>query len=462
MLGKLHGTVSSGVGKTMEHSGEEQDREASRTYGYTRSEYRRFRRYGWVYLVMFSLLYLCLYCCRLNLSNASAAMIDGLGWTTSDIGILTSTLFWTYGAGQLVNGRLSEVVGPNRLITVGAACSVACNLLMGLQSSLVLMAVVWGLNGFFQSMGWAPGMAGITKWWPGGSRGFATGFAHAASGFGQAAATLAVAAAFALAPDMGWQAAFVLPAAVPLVLLVAFRLIARPSPQDVGLREYAEEDPQLAKAEEQMRQLKESKGKLFPYKFVLKNRQFAPWMFVSFATGLARYGLITWVPLYFVQVHGVDVTAGLLQSLMLPVGMGVGTLVIPWLTDHFFTENRMSAAILASLVTTAAVAVFFLVQPVSAASLAVVEAALFVAGFGIYGINGIVWAYATDIGGRVFTGTASGLLNCAEYVGAALQSLVYGAILTAGGWSIVFASLAAFCLAIAAVAAACTRRTGKS
>ena len=74
---------------------------------------------------------------------------------------------------------------------------------------------------------------------------------------------------------------------------------------------------------------------------------------------------------------------------------------------------------------------------------------LFVAGFCIYAINGTAWAYATDIGGRVFSGTSSGVLNFAAYMGAAVQSFVYGFLLDKIGWYSVFGSLAFSCAMLA-------------
>ena len=148
-------------------------------FGYSPQDFAKFKRYAWRYLLMFSFLYCTLYCCRLNLSNASAVMMSDLGWTKSDIGILTGTLFWTYGIGQIVNGRLSEIVGPTRFVFFAVLLSAATNIVFSFQTSILAMAALWGLNGFFQSMAWTPGIAALTKWWPGNSRGFATGFANA-------------------------------------------------------------------------------------------------------------------------------------------------------------------------------------------------------------------------------------------------------------------------------------------
>lgn len=435
-------------------------------FGYNPNEYKKFTHYAWRYLIMFSLLYCCFYCMRLNLSNASAMMMTEMGWDKGDIGILTSTLFWTYGFGHLFNGRISEIFGPTRFVVAAVILSFTANILMGLSSSLVVMAVIWGFNGYFQSMAWTPGLATITKWWPGSRRGFAAGFAHAFSGFGQALVTLAVAGAYELSNAMGWglgwRVAFLLPPLIPLVMLIIYKLIAKPTPTHIGLKEYIEDDPQKAKAEEEMQDLLKTKGKLYPYKHVLSNKKFVIWMFIAFATGLARYGLVTWVPLYFLETFDVPVTESLLGSLALPVGMAVGTLTVPSLTDKFCPTNRLPAVILSSLASAIMIFAFLLFDPRNFAQLIIIEILLFFAGFGIYAINGLAFASATDVGGRVFSGTTSGIMDFSLYMGAAAQSLVYGFVSETIGWNWVFITIAIFCGLIALLAVLGSAKTKRS
>ena len=78
-----------------------------------------------------------------------------------------------------------------------------------------------------------------------------------------------------------------------------------------------------------------------------------------------------------------------------------------------------------------------------------IQLMLFIAGFCIYAINGTAWAYATDIGGRVFSATSSGVLNFFAYMGAAAQAIVYGLLVETIGWNSVFASLAVLCALMA-------------
>ncbi len=414
-------------------------------FGYAPDEYRRFHRNAWRYLILFSVLYCFLYCTRLNLSNAGAVIMEQLGWSKSDFGILTGALFWTYGIGQFVNGRLSEIVGPAKFVVASVILSIAANVIFAFQTSIVAMAVLWGLNGYFQSMAWTPGVAILTRWWPGPTRGFATGLAHAFSGFGQVAAILSVAFAFKILPGLGWRAAFFVSAVFPLAALLLYLVWARTSPTQIGLAEYVEDDPARARIEEEMRALVAARGKFYPYRYVLANRQFLVWVAIAFITGLARYGLVTWVPLYFIDRFDISVTSGLMGALSLPVGMGIGTLVVPWLTDKWCPNNRLPAVILSAVIAAASIGGFMLLDPTRPVQMAVVQVLLFVAGFCIYAINGTAWAYATDIGGRVFSATSSGVLNFAAYMGAAAQSFVYGFLLDAIGWASVFASLAALC-----------------
>ena len=418
-------------------------------FGYSASEHKLFRRYAWIYLLLFSLLYCFLYCTRLNISSATPYLVED-GWTESTIGILTGTLFWTYGIGQLLNGRLSELVGPSKFIIAAVVLSAAANILVATQSadSVVMLAIIWGANGFFQSMGWTPGLAVLARWWPGKSRGFATGFANAFSGFGQVVASFAVMVAYTWVPQLGWKAGFLIPPCFSLVVLIVYLLVVKTSPSQIGLQDYKEEDPQKIEQEKQMKAIVESKGVLYPYKYIMSNKVFLIWIVIAFSAGLARYGLSTWIPLYFSQ-QGFSAVASVASSLILPIGMGIGTFVVPWLTDRFCPTERLPAAIISAVVGAIATIVIFMLDASELPQLILVEVMLFISGFCIYAINGIVFTYAADIGGRVFSGTYSGVLNFSAYLGAAVQSVVYGFVLDNGGWGIVFVSIAAFNVLIA-------------
>ena len=417
--------------------------------GYSPEDFAIFKRNAWKVLWGFSILYCFLYCARLNLGLSIGAMVEQTSWTEEDLGILSAIFFWTYGMGHLFNGRLGEIFGVNRFIVTGVFLSAAANVLISFQASLMVIAVLWGLNGYFQSMLWSPGMALLARWWPGRSRGFATGIANAFSGFGQVAAWISVFAAFSIAPGMGWRAAFVFPVIAMVVIVIFYKFIVKGRPSEIALQEYEEADPDRKALEEELRQTCESKGKIYPYVYLFRQWRFDLWLIIIAGSSIARYGLLTWIPLYYVQVLDMSVKEGIVGTVLLPLGMGFGTLIIPWATDKFCPTNRLPAVIICSLIAGGTVFLFPQITSLTGAA-----ALLFVAGFFIYAINGVVWAYATDIGGRVFSGTAAGVLDCFAYLGASVQAIYFGSVLTnTGNWHLVFLVITVTCVVIAIAAA---------
>ena len=97
--------------------------------------------------------------------------------------------------------------------------------------------------------------------------------------------------------------------------------------------------------------------------------------------------------------------------------MGIGTLVVPWLTDRFCPTERLPAAIVSAVIGAVTTIAIFVLDASQLPQLVLVEVMLFVSGFCIYAINGILFTYAADIGGRVFSGTCSGVLNFSAYLG---------------------------------------------
>ena len=416
-------------------------------YGYNKEQYKKFNSHAWRYLLLFSFLYCAHYCTRLNLGNAQVAMTE---FTSGEIGIITSALFWSYGIGHLINGRLGEIVGVRKFIILSVILSVVTNFIMGFQSTVWIMAVLWGLNGFFQSMAWSPGVSSLNTWWPSDKRGFSIGFADAFSGFGQVAATLMVALSFAVLPQFGWRSAFYVPAILPILLVIIFAIFAKSGPKAIGLEEYKEVDEEKEAQEAEMKKIVAEKGALYPYFYFFKNPTFIIAMFIVFSTGIARYGLVTWIPKYLKEVANLGPVVSLLTSTILPIGMGIGTLVVPTLTDKFCPNNRLLAGVISGICAAICIVGFILLEP-AGIQFYIMMVLLFLAGFFIYAISGVVWAFSADVGGRVFASTASGILDWAAYMGASVQAFIYGSILENGNWNILFISIAAFCIMIAII-----------
>ena len=140
-----------------------------------------------------------------------------------------------------------------------------------------------------------------------------------------------------------------------------------------------------------------------------------------------------------------DISKSLFLSLSLPLGMGIGTLVLPILSDHFCSKNRAKAIIIPALIGTLAVFSFAFLSPIDGKQSVAINILLFISGFCIYSINGVTWTYALDIGGRKSSGKYTGIINFFCYLGAAVQSIIYGFLVEQLGWKAVFCTICFFC-----------------
>ncbi|MFQ7473071.1 MAG: MFS transporter [Anaerovoracaceae bacterium] len=404
-----------------------------KNFGYSDTDYKKFKKYAMLTLFGFAVMYAFFYNGRMNMGLALPEMIDELGIDAGKAGIITSTLFWCYGFGHLFSGRLGEIIGNKKFICIGIILSVILNFIISFQYSLLFIAVLWGLNGFAQSMVFSPGIALSANWWPSSKRGFSSGIITGFSGLAQIFAWFCILASFALAPDEGWRAAFRYPLIPMIILAVVFVIMAKDKPDKVGLKPYQEENTEAAELEEERMRILKEKGKLYPYILLIKNPKFILFMFIIAIVGVARYGLITWIPLYYVEVMDMNVESGIFSSVVLPVGMALGYFLMPIISDKVFHSKREPALIICGICAAASVFIFPNLHSVAAASIGLLIAGFFSA------INGLVWAFAADFGTRAFAGTATGILDWAAYMGAAIQSIIFGVIIdSTGNWTYIF------------------------
>jgi OPA family glycerol-3-phosphate transporter-like MFS transporter len=161
----------------------------------------------------------------------------------------------------------------------------------------------------------------------------------------------------------------------------------------------------------------------------------------------ARYAMLTWIPTFFVEVYKVNLKQGILFTLVLPLGMAIGAFVFPYLSDKFANRNRALGIYIGTLLA----AVMALILP-NLTSVMYAQTGLFFLGF-FPSVAALVWAYATDVGARAFTGTAVGLMDWFGYIGAALQAILLGKVLdVTKDWNTLFTILAALFIGVAILA----------
>lgn len=93
---------------------------------------------------------------RVNISVVLPALALDLGVSRAEVGALGTIFFWVYGIFHFISGEIGSHVSPYRLVSLGLLASAVINLVFAFQSSLIVMLILWGLNGVAQSGGWSP------------------------------------------------------------------------------------------------------------------------------------------------------------------------------------------------------------------------------------------------------------------------------------------------------------------
>ena len=374
---------------------------------------KNFRKDQWLMLLVTMFCYLFFYTGRHNFGWAAKDMAAELNISYTTIGWISFSMLIGYAIGQLVNGNLADHFGARKMVPLGAFLSISANIGISYASNVYLILVLWTLNGYFQSMAWAPGSKLISNWWRPEERGKGFGFYTMAAGSSSAVTYLL--SILLLQQEQSWRYLFRLPVLLLLAAAIIFFLIARDKPSDKGYPDLSEKNEDNENTSWQER-----------YKVVLSNRRF---LIASLAIGfqsMARYGLIFWVPVHFLGQNWRASPNNLWVTLLMPVGMAIGALTFGNLSDSFFKGNRpRSIAVGMSISAVIAMFIFF----THSHNMVLNGILMFSAGFFVYGVQANFWPMCPDLLGRKYMGTGIGIMNMSAYLFAAMGEPMLGKII---------------------------------
>src|SRR3954471_16659628 len=369
--------------------------------------YRPRRGLNWATI---GLMYTSYYFCRYNFAYANKAISDEFNFTKSDMGTILSMQFVAYGCGQIINGLLTDRIGGKRAMLIGAAGTVTMNLLFGAASfwgMLSLFALLWGVNGYLQAFG-APGFIKINSaWFSEKQRGTFAGIFGFMINLGRLAANKLLPlllAGFALgslgqiAPQH-WRWLFWVPAGIASVVAIVFALVVKDTPEEAGFTA-------LFKGEADHADVDVRSEISVVFKQIVTNR--VVWVIAAAyaCTGAVRQAVDQWFPVYFQEVHHLEMTGPKFQWLgyLIPLVASCGSFLSGWISDRFFNARRAPVA--------GAIYVIELLVILAATQVRSVNWAILffvLVSFTVNSTHSLLGpAAAMDIGGRKNAGVAAG------------------------------------------------------
>ncbi|MFH1728378.1 MAG: MFS transporter [Pseudomonadota bacterium] len=403
----------------------------------------------WRIRVMYSLFigYALFYFCRKNISIAMPALAADLGYSNTELGILGTVLYITYGLGKFLNGILADHANPRYFMATGLMLSAIMNFAFGSSSALWFLAIFWGLNGWFQSMGFPPCAKLLANWYSVSERGTMWSIWHISHQIG--GVVIAILSGF-LIQYYGWRFAFYVPAILCVITGLFLLNRLRDTPPTMGLPNIADyrNDIELNRDGTVVTEDKESIKEIL-FNRVLNNKYIWAISFMNLFVYIVRFGTFDWATKFLVEVKGSEIaSAGIVTSMIELAGIA-GPILAGVVTDKYTKGRRGPMCAISFLLTLIGLAIFYFVP---AGHPFIDGLGLGIIGFWIYGPQFLVGVFVTDFASRKAAATAIGLTGVFGYAGAAISGVGTGFFIDTFGWGGGFAFWGACALAGAVIA----------
>ena len=382
--------------------------------------YRSLRnRTFWGATIAYSLYYVC----RMSINVVKQPLIDEDILSAGQLGLIGSALLFVYAVGKFLNGFIADYCNIRRFMATGLFISAVVNLLMGafglfdgmLPTMLIfiMFAVLWGINGWMQSMGSAPGVISLSRWFPQSRRGSYYSLFSTSPYIGEFISYNLLALVVAW---LGWQAGFIVAAIAGLAGALIILMFVSDTPESCGLPSVQELSGEAMTKEDKMptRELQ---------KMILKHPGIWVIAISSAFIYITRYAISGWGVLFLQKARGFDL-ADASQVIAFSAISGVlGTVLAGWLSDRVFKGDRVKPAVLSGILGTLSLILFLFVG--GGFVLNIFYVSLFSLATGVlYCI--VAGLMAVDIVPRKATGAALGVVGISSYVAAGIQDIASG------------------------------------
>ncbi len=385
--------------------------------------YRSVRRKTfWSVTLAYSLYYVC----RMSINVVKQPLIDDGFLTAGQLGLVGSALLFVYAVGKFMNGFIADYCNIRRFMATGLLLSAVINLLVGslgyfshiLPSAIVFIsfAILWGLNGWMQSMGSPPGVISLSRWFSKAERGSYYSIFSSSPYIGEFISYNLLALVVAW---LGWQAGFIAAAVAGFIGTALILFFVSDTPESKGLPSIQDlSNENLTKAD-QMR-TKDLQ------KMVLKHPGIWVIALSSAFIYITKYAVAGWGVLFLQKQHGFSL-AEASQVIAFSAIFGIlGTVLAGWLSDKVFKGDRIWPAVFSGIISTSSLILFLFVG--GGFVLNVFYVSLFSLAVGVlYCI--VAGLMAVDIVPRKATGAALGVVGISSYVAAGLQDITSGLLI---------------------------------
>jgi len=250
--------------------------------------------------------YAVFYFARLNFSVALMSISNDLHYSKLTLGIISGAFSICYAFGQFVNGQLVDRLGAKRIILMGLVISAIMNILFGYLDLLILLVIVWGVNGYAQSTGWPSSVKIISNW-------FRSNIRPVGSLFGSCflvGSLMSLSILGYVIVSYGWRAAFFYPALLLFFIAVIFYFYVRDKPDEFV------KNPKV-----------NLPMPIFSIKTVLFSKRLVSIASAYMLLQFVRDGFTLWAPSFLIEIYKFPLESASYVAAIIPIGGIVGSVI---------------------------------------------------------------------------------------------------------------------------------------
>lgn len=399
------------------------------------------------------------YIVRKNFSMAMPELAQ-FGFETGELSIVLSMNAIAYALSKFLMGSVSDRSNARMFLPLGLVLASISMVFMIVpvqyfgpdqkSLSILVMAVLNFLVGWFNGMGWPPCGRVMTHWFSVTERGTKMSIWNCAHNVGGAlVGPMAVYGAIwfgswfygADSTHYFLIGTYVFPAAVALLVALLAYVLIRDTPQSCGLPSIEKHRNDYPKNYSEKSEEVLTTKEIF-FKHVFNNRMLWYIAVANAFVYMVRYGCLDWAPTFLKDAQGYDIKQAGWAYFAYEFAAIPGTLVCGWISDKVFKGGRAMTTIIFMVL----VAVFIFLYWQYADNYIIVTLSLIAIGFFIYGPVMLIGVQALDLAPKNAAGTAAGLTGFFGYFfGTALLANVLIGYVAQVGWDWVFILLLIAC-----------------
>lgn len=377
---------------------------------------------------MLCILFAIMYLDRVNISAAAGSLKSHFGLSNTEMGLAFSAFSWAYLASVLFGGWGARKYGAKLTLLVAVLIVGLGTVFTGLVGGLVTLFLARFAVGLGEGPAFPAATQAMRNWYPPDRFGYIQGITHSASRLGAAIAPPIVAGLIVISD---WRLSFIVCGAAALIWAAVWWV-------------YFEDDPRTHPAVDQKHleglSVSLPNRKASTPLWILTKRMF-PVTVVMFAYGWTYWVFVSWLPLYFINQHGVNLkNSALLTSVPFFAGL-IGNTVGGVISDVILRKtgrNRLArcSVVFVSLLGTAAC----LVPCLYVRDLTTVVLLLAAAMFFLELTIAPMYAIPMDIS-KEFAGLGSAYIIMGVAIAGIVSPVVFGWLIDkTGNWNVPFAS----------------------